>query len=106
MSVQSQIPLLTASACKRALASAVNAAHSAGRIMRENLRLTKKINQATQYDLKIELDVRCQKRIEKVLLLAFPEAAILGEEGVAGDPAALYRWVIDPIDGTVNFAYG
>jgi myo-inositol-1(or 4)-monophosphatase len=44
--------------------------------------------------------------IEKKLSADFPEAAILGEEGVSGDPAAEFRWVIDPIDGTVNFAYG
>ena len=32
--------------------------------------------------------------------------AVLGEEGVAGRADAEYRWVVDPIDGTVNFAYG
>src|SRR5205085_11630814 len=30
----------------------------------------------------------------------------LGEEGIAGDPSAPAGWVVDPIDGTVNFAYG
>jgi myo-inositol-1(or 4)-monophosphatase len=37
---------------------------------------------------------------------AFPEIALLGEEGDSGDEAAEYRWVVDPIDGTVNFAHG
>ena len=32
--------------------------------------------------------------------------SILGEEGIAGDPEAESRWVVDPIDGTVNFTYG
>ena len=31
---------------------------------------------------------------------------MLGEEGVAGRADAEYRWVVDPIDGTVNFTYG
>lgn len=74
--------------------------------MRENFHLPKKINSSTQHDIKLELDVRCQKRIETLLGRAFPKIAILGEEGVAGDPQAAARWVVDPIDGTVNFTYG
>jgi myo-inositol-1(or 4)-monophosphatase len=91
---------------KEALDCAVNAARAAGKTMRENFRLPKKINSATQHDIKLELDVRCQKQIEGILGAAFPEFAILGEEGVAGDPNAPFRWVVDPIDGTVNFTYG
>ena len=34
------------------------------------------------------------------------DPALLGEEGMAGNVAEEYRWVVDPIDGTVNFAYG
>ena len=37
---------------------------------------------------------------------AFPEIPLLGEEGDTGDPNAEYRWVVDPIDGTVNYAFG
>src|ERR1043166_6124918 len=74
--------------------------------MRGNFHSTKKINSATQHDIKLELDVRCQKRIERVLRRSFPSIAILGEEGILGEPEADYRWVVDPIDGTVNFTYG
>lgn len=74
--------------------------------MRRNLRAVKRINEATQHDIKLELDVRCQKRIERILRKAFPSIPILGEEGVLGDPNAPVRWVVDPIDGTVNFSYG
>jgi myo-inositol-1(or 4)-monophosphatase len=91
---------------QQALATAVTAARAAGGMMRRNLRETKKINEATQHDIKLELDVRCQKRIERELRRAFPEIPILGEEGILGDPNAAVRWVVDPIDGTVNFSYG
>ena len=74
--------------------------------MRRNLAEPKRANAVTQHDIKLELDVRSQKLIEKSLRAAFPAAALLGEEGVAGDPESAYRWVVDPIDGTVNFAYG
>ena len=91
---------------KKALASAVDAARAAGAIMRKNLFVEKKANEITSHDIKLELDVRCQKLIEKKLHAAFPEIALLGEEGEAGDANAEYRWVVDPIDGTVNFAHG
>jgi len=90
---------------KRALATAVRAAHGAGTLMRTHLNVAKRANEVTQHDIKLELDVRSQKLIEKMLLKAFPQSALLGEEGIVGDPESEYRWVVDPIDGTVNFAY-
>ena len=91
---------------KQALASAIEAAKAAGAIMRKNLTAEKKANEITSHDIKLELDVRCQKLIEKKLHAAFPQISLLGEEGEAGDAGAEYRWVVDPIDGTVNFAHG
>ena len=91
---------------KRALACAILAAQAAGRLMRRHLGSRKKINSATQHDIKLELDVRCQKLIERKLRATFPGVAVLGEEGVLGDPQSARRWVVDPIDGTVNFTYG
>jgi myo-inositol-1(or 4)-monophosphatase len=91
---------------QRALRTAETAARAAGALMRRNARSTKRIHSQTQHDIKLELDVRCQKLIEKRLLADFPDVAILGEEGVRGDVGAPARWVVDPIDGTVNFTYG
>ena len=91
---------------KQLLATAVKAAHAAGDIMRRNLMAVKKINEATQRDIKLELDVQCQRRIESMLTRAHPEIAILGEEENVGDIESDLRWVVDPIDGTVNFTYG
>ena len=90
----------------RALATAVSAARAAGKLMRANLRSVKAVNLATQHDIKLELDVRCQKLIEKRLSAAFPAISLLGEEGETAVADADRRWVVDPIDGTVNFAYG
>jgi len=91
---------------KQLLATAVKAAHAVGDIMRRNLMAVKKINEATQRDIKLELDLQCQRRIESMLTRAHPEIAILGEEENAGDVESDLRWVVDPIDGTVNFTYG
>ena len=90
----------------KALDCAVAAALAAGKLMRDNFQSAKKINEATQHDIKLELDVRCQNLIERTLRRSFPAVAILGEEGTLGDIESEFRWVIDPIDGTVNFTYG
>lgn len=89
-----------------ALKVAVDAARAAGQVMRQNWRSPKTIHSATQHDIKLELDVRCQRLIERRLRSAFPRTPIVGEEGGAGDEGGLWRWVVDPIDGTVNFTYG
>ena len=97
---------MTATEQKKALATAVSAACAAGKMMRANLNKEKTVNEASQHDIKLDLDVRCQKRIERELRGVFPTIPILGEEGILGDPEAPVRWVVDPIDGTVNFTYG
>ncbi|SVB14917.1 uncharacterized protein METZ01_LOCUS167771, partial [marine metagenome] len=84
----------------------VKAAHGSGDIMRRNRLASKKINEVTQRDIKLELDVRCQRKIESMLTRVHPEIGILGEEENVGNIETELRWVVDPIDGTVNFTYG
>jgi myo-inositol-1(or 4)-monophosphatase len=74
--------------------------------MRRHLAESKRAHTVTQHDIKLDLDVRSQKLIERTLRSAFPSVSLLGEEGVAGKQDSDFRWVVDPIDGTVNFAYG
>lgn len=90
----------------RAQNAAAKAAREVGALMRRHLHITKEANEVTQHDIKLALDVRSQKLIERSLRKAFPDVALLGEEGITGDQAAEHRWVVDPIDGTVNFTYG
>ena len=75
-------------------------------MLRRNLRSVKRVNEETRHDLKLELDVRCQRLIERRLRSGFSGVALLGEEGSTGSEEAAWRWVVDPIDGTVNFAHG
>jgi myo-inositol-1(or 4)-monophosphatase len=91
---------------KRAETAAVDAARSVGLLMRRHLAGAKRANSVTQHDIKLELDVRSQKLIERTLRSAFPNVALLGEEGTTGRMDDEFRWVVDPIDGTVNFTYG
>ena len=91
---------------KSALTVAAKAARAAGKIMHANWHKPKRVNSAEAHDVKLELDVQCQALIEKTLAAAFPQIPVLGEEGSTGDTSAEYRWVIDPIDGTVNYFFG
>ena len=91
---------------KTALAIAIKAARAAGKVMHDNWHKPKRVNSAEAHDVKLELDVQCQALIEKILAAAFPQIPVLGEEGSTGDVNAEYRWVIDPIDGTVNYFLG
>jgi len=91
---------------KSALTVAIQAARAAGQVMHDNWHKPKRVNSAEAHDIKLELDVQCQALIEKILAAAYPEIPVLGEEGNTGDTTATYRWVIDPIDGTVNYFFG
>jgi myo-inositol-1(or 4)-monophosphatase len=58
-------------------------------------------------DLVTEADRRSEALIAELLLSAYPTHALIGEEsGGRGDSAAAYRWHVDPLDGTTNFARG
>ena len=88
------------------LSVAIEAAHAAGKLQRENLGSDLAVNEMLQYDIKLDLDVRCQTLITDFILANFPDHCVLGEEGDAGNPDGTVQWIVDPIDGTVNFFYG
>jgi myo-inositol-1(or 4)-monophosphatase len=60
-------------------------------------------------DYVTDIDRNAEKAIVDVLLSAFPNHGIVGEEGSGasrGDPNSDYIWIIDPLDGTTNFLHG
>jgi len=88
------------------LQAATDAAHAAGQLLRDHFGGTPDVNAFEAHDIKLELDIQSQELITKLLLERFPTHAILGEEGVAGDSSSPWQWIVDPIDGTVNYFYG
>ena len=91
---------------KQYLDAAQNAARAAGKLLRENFQQQQRVNSAAAHDIKLEIDVRTQELIGKLLLDEFPEHALYGEEGIVGDQSSDHQWVVDPLDGTVNYFYG
>jgi myo-inositol-1(or 4)-monophosphatase len=57
-------------------------------------------------DVVTETDLRVEALIRNLLREATPEAGVVGEESATTAPGARLQWVIDPLDGTVNFMYG
>jgi myo-inositol-1(or 4)-monophosphatase len=57
-------------------------------------------------DLVTVADRTCEKLIRARLCEAFPDHGIYGEEGTRDRLEGEYRWYIDPLDGTTNFAHG
>jgi len=57
-------------------------------------------------DVVTQTDLRAEELIRRLLHDATPGAGVLGEEGETTAPGERLQWVIDPLDGTVNFLYG
>ena len=88
------------------VAVATQAALAAGAFIKSHYGEVPVVNEMKKYDIKLELDVQSQAMIEGILLGAFPDHALYGEEGLAGNQESAFQWIVDPIDGTVNYFYG
>ena len=88
------------------LALATEAALAAGQLLRQHFGSDAIVDEATHHDIKLALDKESQQLITTILLGARPGDALYGEEGLAGNQASERQWIVDPIDGTVNFFYG
>ena len=86
--------------------AAENAARAAGKLLRENFQRQQRVKAAAAHDIKLEIDVRAQELICNLLLDEFPAHALYGEEGIVGDQSSDHQWIVDPLDGTVNYFYG
>jgi myo-inositol-1(or 4)-monophosphatase len=85
---------------------ALRAARAAGRIHLKRLNRISVATKSNMIDLVTEADRESEAAVIAVLRRAFPDHAILAEESGASTHTSEHRWIIDPIDGTTNFAHG
>lgn len=96
-----------------ALEIAKQAAREAGAVLLA-MKGTAAVHQKSGKDLVTDADLAAQIVVSQALVAAFPDHGFLGEEGSIGIHAAqqsanehsAYRWVVDPLDGTTNYAHG
>jgi len=85
---------------------AIHAAREAGKLLTREFGRPPDVNEFHAHDIKLALDVESQDLITRHILGRFPDHALYGEEGIAGNERSEWQWIVDPIDGTVNYFYG
>lgn len=63
-------------------------------------------SKSTAIDIATQMDIKAERFIVDALLAARPDDGIIGEEGSNHESKSGITWVIDPLDGTVNYFYG
>jgi myo-inositol-1(or 4)-monophosphatase len=86
------------------LTRAVELAREAGSLLRSGMGNVEAVEHKGAIDLVTEFDLQSERLLVEGLRRSFPEDPILAEEG--GGAAGGHRWLIDPLDGTTNFAHG
>jgi len=81
-------------------------ARRGGASVKEGFGHVRQVRQKGVIDLVTEFDQRSEEVIVSSLQEEFPEHAILAEESGHHQTTSEYQWVVDPIDGTTNFAHG
>jgi myo-inositol-1(or 4)-monophosphatase len=87
--------------------AAISAARKAGEVLREGFGWQHSVRYKGEVDIVTEVDERAERLITEILLGAFPDYGMLAEEGgwLSGQEEDI-RWIVDPLDGTRNYAHG
>jgi myo-inositol-1(or 4)-monophosphatase len=88
------------------LETAIAAARRAGAVQREHYGSLLRVDAARANDIKLEVDRLCEGAILETIRAAFPDHAILAEESGQSAGDGDHWWIVDPLDGTVNYFYG
>jgi len=88
------------------LAAATAIARGAGQTLLAQFRKDIQISKKGRIDLVTEMDLKVEKAIVDQILLKFPDHEILAEEQGSQGRDGPFKWIIDPLDGTTNYAHG
>ncbi len=90
----------------RELEVAIAAAEAAGEVLRDGFGRQHRIEYKGEADLVTEADREAERIIGEILRKAFPDHGILTEESGETEGQSDARWIVDPLDGTTNYAHG
>ena len=88
--------------CKQ---TAITAAHKAAEILRSRFGNVSRVHKKDAVEIVTEADTESESEIIATIQANFPDHSILSEESGHSQSNAEYLWIIDPLDGTVNFAH-
>ena len=90
---------------RSAMDVALEATRTAGEIIRNGWDSDRQITFKGRADIVTDIDVAAEKAVLEILTGAFPDFGILAEESQPVAGSSPYRWVVDPLDGTRNYAH-
>lgn len=85
---------------------AIRVAKDAGRLLRDRVGTRIDIDHKGSINLVTDVDLASEKLIREAISIYYPRHEILAEEGGLSESGSEYRWVVDPLDGTTNYAHG
>jgi myo-inositol-1(or 4)-monophosphatase len=85
---------------------AIDLAHRAGALLRAGQERERSFTLKRQADLVTDVDKASEALIVSAIRARYPDHAIIAEEGAGAESQSEYCWVIDPIDGTLNYYHG
>lgn len=88
------------------MAVARKAALRAGKLLRENVNGKRSISFKGEINLVTEMDTLSEREVVGILRTAFPGHGIMAEEETTITNGSEFMWIIDPLDGTTNYAHG
>jgi len=84
----------------------IKAAFEAGKLLMDKFESGLRVEFKGKYDLVTEADRQAEALIIKLIRERYPDHDFLAEEGDYTETGSDYRWIIDPLDGTTNYAHG
>jgi len=85
---------------------AIRVAQDAGRLLRDRVGTTIDIGHKGAIDIVTDVDLASEQLIRDHIATHYPRHEVLAEEGGLAENSSEYRWIVDPLDGTTNFAHG
>ncbi|MBI9077048.1 MAG: inositol monophosphatase [Desulfatibacillum sp.] len=86
--------------------TALAAAHGAAQVLLRYYGHARIVEKKGEIDLLTQADKASEEIICRTISRAFPEHAIVAEEGSGKETRSEYTWIVDPLDGTTNYAHG
>ena len=85
---------------------AIRVARDAGRLLRDRVGTRIDVAHKGAINIVTDVDIASERLIREAIATQYPRHQVLAEEGGLDESRSEYRWVIDPLDGTTNYAHG